>query len=177
MPGTPSGPSALWFGVRRKASCMIAGVMQPEIMGSVCLRMRGTQRCHGNGAPCESVGSGDMTWVSSLRACAITSAESTRRRPEASSLRIERFVGRGWVFFPATAVRRIDCRAIFGFFKNIRRRAFPYLSRRWLRACLSRRLVARRCALKHVFKRMLMYGDGMVSSSSSGGSVRISASR
>ena len=44
------------------------------------------------------------------------SAGSTRRRPEASSLRIQRSVRRGWVFCSSAAVRRMDCKAIFGFF-------------------------------------------------------------
>ncbi len=37
--------------------------------------------------------------------------------------------------------------------------------------------MARRCALKHVLRRLLRFGDGVVSSSSSGGSIRLSASR
>jgi hypothetical protein len=109
--------------------------------------------------------------------CAITSAWSTRRRPESSSLRIERSIGRGWVFSSSAAVRRMDYKGTFVFLKNIWMRAFPYLSRRWLRACLSRRRMVRLCALKHAFTQSLRYGDGVVSSSSSGTSLRISASR
>ena len=156
---------------------MMAGVMQPEIIEAVCLWLGGSRRDHMNGAPCGSVGSGDMVWVSSFCTCAITSAGSTTRRSEASSLRMERSVGRGWVFFASAAVRRIDCRAIFGFFKNIRSRAFPYLIMRWLRACLSSMRVVRPCALKHAFARLVRSGDGLVSASSAGTFVRLSASK
>jgi len=152
-------------------------VMHPEIIGTVFLWLAGTRRCHGNGAPRGSVGSGDMVLVSSFLTCAITSAGSTKRRLEASSLRIERSVGRGWVFSSSAAVRRIHFKATFGFFFNIRRRVFPYLSRRLLRAYLSSRRVVRLCALKHAFTRLLRSGDGVVSSSSSGTYVIISASR
>ena len=37
--------------------------------------------------------------------------------------------------------------------------------------------MVRRCALKHVLRRLLRSGDGVVSSSSSSGFVRLSASR
>jgi hypothetical protein len=63
-------------------------------------------------------------------------------------------VGRGWVFSSSAAVRRMDCKATFVLFMNIRRRAFPYLSRRWLRAYLSRMRVVRLCVLKHAFTRL-----------------------
>ncbi len=89
--------------------------MQPEIIGTVCLWLGGTQRCHGNGAPYGSVGSGDWAWVSSFWTYAITSAGSTTKRPDASFLIIEKFVGRGWVFSSSTAVRRMDCKATFDF--------------------------------------------------------------
>ncbi len=95
---------------------MTAGVMHPEIFGAVCLWLGGTRRCHENGAPCGSVGPGDRAWVSSFWTCAITSAGSTRRRPEESSLRIERSVRRGWVFSFSAAVRRMDCSATLVFF-------------------------------------------------------------
>jgi hypothetical protein len=71
-----------------------------------------------------------MAWVSSFWTCAIISAGSTRRRSEASSLRTERFVGRGWVFSFSAAVCRMGFKATFGIFKEIRRRVFPYLSLR-----------------------------------------------
>ena len=80
------------------------------------------------------------------------------------------------MYSSSSVVRRMDCNATFGYFKNIRRKAFLYLSMRWLRAYLSRRRVVRRCTLKHVFRRVLMSSDGVVSSSSSGGSVWLSAS-
>jgi len=144
---------------------MMAGVMQPKIIGTVCLWLGGARRCHGNGAPCGSVG------------CAITSAGSTKRRSEASSLRIERSVGKGWVFSYSAAVRRMDCKATFGLFNNIRRKAFPYLSRRWFLGCSSSTWVVYMCALKHTFTQLFRSGDGVVSLSSSGTSVRISASR
>ena len=94
---------------------MIAGVMHPEIIGAECLWLGTTRRSHGNGAPGRSVGSGDRAWVSNLWTCAITSVGSTRRRPEDSSLRIERSVGRGWVLASSAAVRRMDCSATRGF--------------------------------------------------------------
>ena len=50
--------------------------------------------------------------------CAIISAGCTKRRPEASSLKIERSVGRGWVFSSSDAVRRMDCEATFGFLRT-----------------------------------------------------------
>ena len=156
---------------------MMAKGMQPVIIGTVCLWLGGTRRCHGNGAPCGGVGSGDMAWVSSFWTCAISFAGSARRRPEALSLRIERYVKRGWVFSSSAAVCRMDCKATFVFCYNIRRRAFPYLSRCWLCACLSIRRVVRMCALKHAFTQLLRNDDGVVSSSSSGTSVRISGSR
>jgi len=126
MPGTPYWPAALWSRVRLRASCMVAGVMQPEIIGNVCLWLGETRRCHGNLAPCGIVGLSDMAWVSSFCTCAITSAGSTKRLPVASSLRMKRIVGRGWELSSSAAVRRMDCKATFGFLINIRRRAFPY---------------------------------------------------
>jgi hypothetical protein len=53
-----------------------------------------------------------MAWVSSFCTCEITSAGS-KRRSVASSLRIERFVGRGWEFSSSAAVRRMNCKANF----------------------------------------------------------------
>ena len=129
-PGTPSGPAALWFGVRRRASCSIAGVMHPEIIGMVYRWLGVMWESHGNGAPDERVGSGERAVVSSFSTCLITSFGSVMRLPEMSSLMIERSVGSGGESSLSAAVRMMDCRATFGFLTNMRRRAFPYFSRR-----------------------------------------------
>ena len=48
--------------------------------------------------------------------CAIAFAGSACRWPVASSMKIERFIGRDWMFSSSAAVRRIDCKATFDFF-------------------------------------------------------------
>ena len=108
MPGSPSGATALWFGVRRRASCRIVVEIYPDIMGVVCSWGEGTRSSHGNGAPDGSVGSGDNALISIFSTCAITSAGLTRSLPVLSFLIIERFVGRGWESGLPSAVRRMD---------------------------------------------------------------------
>ena len=63
MSGTPSGPAALWFGDRRRASCMIAGKIHSDIMGVVYRYDIGTRASHGNGAPGGSLESGDNALI------------------------------------------------------------------------------------------------------------------
>jgi len=74
MPCTPSGPAALWFEVRRRASCRIAREIHPDIMEVVCSWGEGTRASHGNGAPDGSVGSGDSALIFTFCTCAMTSA-------------------------------------------------------------------------------------------------------
>jgi hypothetical protein len=81
-PGTQSGPAALWFGVRRRASCSIDGVMHPEIIGIVYCRLGVMWESHGNGALGGSMGSGERALVSSFCTCLMTSFGSMMRRPE-----------------------------------------------------------------------------------------------
>ena len=52
-PGTSSGPAALWLGERRKAFCMMTGVMQPEIIGIEDAGVGRTCPSHGKGPPGE----------------------------------------------------------------------------------------------------------------------------
>jgi len=94
MSGTPSGPVALWFEARRRASCIIAGEIRPDIMGTVLSCDKGTRASHGNGA--NGVGSDDSAFIYSFSTCAMNSARSMRRRSVLSSLITARFVGRGW---------------------------------------------------------------------------------
>ena len=101
-PGTPSGPAALWLGVWRKASCMMVGVMQPEIIedagvGWTCLS-------HGKGVPGGSVGSGDTAAVSICAILATTSAGAVMSWPVISSRIMERSVGRILVSFSPSVV-------------------------------------------------------------------------
>ncbi len=98
-PGTPSGPADLWLGVRRNASCMMAGVMQPEIIGIEDAGLGWTCLSHGKGAPEGSVGSGDKAAVSICAILATTSAGAVMRWPLILSRIMERFVGRILVFF------------------------------------------------------------------------------
>ena len=67
-PGTPFRPGALWFGVRRRASSSIAGVMHLKIIGTVCRRLGVMWESHGNGAPGGSVGQAREPW---FQACGL----------------------------------------------------------------------------------------------------------
>ncbi len=69
------------------------------------------------------------------------------------SLVIYRFVRRGWESFLFAAVRRIDCRAIFGFLINMRRGAFPYWMRLGFGAFLRRSQIVFLWALKNAFRQ------------------------
>ncbi len=64
MPGTPSGPAALWFGVRRRASWKIAGLIWSISIGSGEAGVGRTWLSQGKGAPGGSVGSGERALVS-----------------------------------------------------------------------------------------------------------------
>ena len=86
MPGSPSGATALWFGVRRRVSCIIVGEMHPDIMGVVRSRGKKTRASHGNKALDGSVGSGDNALISILSTCVMTPAGSTRSLLVFSSL-------------------------------------------------------------------------------------------
>ena len=108
MAGTPSGPAALWFGVRRRASCRIVGEIRPDIMGVLCTWGDVTRVSHGIGAPGGSVGSGDNAWISIFFTCAMTSTGSMICLPVISSRIPERFVERGWESSSPAAVRRMD---------------------------------------------------------------------
>ena len=66
-PGTPSGLAALWLRVRRKASRMMVGVMQPEIIGIEDACVGRTCPSHGKGGPGRSVESG-VRGADSIRA-------------------------------------------------------------------------------------------------------------
>ena len=77
-PGTPSGPAALWFGVRRRASWNIAGVIFPISMGSIEVGLGLTWVSHGKGTPIGNVGSGERAVVSNWVRCSITSLGEVR---------------------------------------------------------------------------------------------------
>jgi hypothetical protein len=83
-PGTLSGPAALWLGVRRKASCMMAGVIHPEIIGVEADGVGWMYPSQGKGAPGRSVGSGDRAIVSIWVILAIAYSGAVMRRPVVS---------------------------------------------------------------------------------------------
>jgi hypothetical protein len=149
-PGTPSGPAALWLGVRLSASCMMAGVIWPAIIGIDEVGVARTYPRQGNGAPGGRVGSGESAMVSSSSIFFFTETGSVMRSPVSSSLIMERSVGSVLVFVFPAVVRRRDLRAVFVFFTNSLRRCFPYLARRTLRACLMSARIAWRRPLKQV---------------------------
>ena len=62
--GTPSSPAALCFGVRRRASCNITGVICPEIIGTEEVGVGRTRPSQGNGDLEGIVGSGERATVS-----------------------------------------------------------------------------------------------------------------
>jgi len=63
---------------------------------------------HGNGAPGGRVGSGDRAVDSNFSSCAITSAGEVSMRPDVSSRRTERSVGREGLYGVPSEVRRMD---------------------------------------------------------------------
>ena len=141
-PGTSSSPTALWLGVRRKASCMMARVIQPEIIGIEDVCVGRTCPSRGKGVPCGSVGSGIRAAVSICAILATTSSGAVMIRPVVSSRITERYVGRAEVSVSPSDVRRVDLSGARGFFTNKRSRGLPYRRRRRLRACRTRILVA-----------------------------------
>ncbi len=119
-PGTPSGPAALWLGVRRKASYMMVGVMQPEIIGIDDTSVGRTCPIHGKGTPGGSVGSGDRAAVSNCAILATTLSGAVMRWPVFSSRIMERYVGRILSCFSPSDVRTMDLSATLGLFTNKR---------------------------------------------------------
>ena len=99
-PGTLSGPAALWLGVRRNGSCMMVGVMQPEIIGIEDAGVGWMCHNHGTGAPGGSVGSGDKAAVSMCAILATTSAGAVMRWPVISSRMMEIYWKDIGVLFP-----------------------------------------------------------------------------
>ncbi len=133
-PGTPFGPAALWDGVRRKASCMMAGVMHPTIIGAESVGTRWMRLIQVKGAPGGSEGSGDKATVSKCESLVITSSRAVMRRPAVSSRSIERSLGKEELSDAAVAARIMDFSATLIFVRSIRSRALPYRNRRMLRA-------------------------------------------
>jgi hypothetical protein len=120
----------------------MAGVIWPINVGTEEVGDGRTWPSQGNGAPGGSVGSGDRAVDSNFSSCAITSAGVVSMRPNFSSQRTERSVGRVGLSGAPSEVRRIDLRAALGFFTNMRRIALPYFRRRSLRAWRIRRRAA-----------------------------------
>ena len=115
-PGTPSGPAALWFGVRRRASCIIAKVICLEILGTEEVNFGRTRPSQGNGAPGGSVGSERRATISICASFVTTSDGVVTSRPFVSSLVIERSVEIVVEAFAPVAARRMSLSATFGFF-------------------------------------------------------------
>ena len=82
--GTPFGPAALWFGVRRRAYWKMAGVIWPIGIGTEGVGVGRTWSSQGNGAPGGSVGSEYIAVVSSFSSCT-TSIGVVSSRPDVSS--------------------------------------------------------------------------------------------
>jgi len=163
-PGTPYGPAALWFGVRRRASWKMVGVIWSINIVTEEVGVGWTWPSHGNGAPGGSVGSGDRAFVSNFSSCVITSVGVVSRRPDVSSRRTERSVGRVGLSGAPSEMRRMDLRAKLGFFTNTRRSALPYFRRRRLRAWRMRRRVAFLSPLKQSSVACMIVGSvGVVS--------------
>ncbi len=87
-PGTPSGPAALWFGVRRRASWKMAGVICPISIGTEGVGVGWTWPSQGNGAPGGNVGSGERGAVSIIVSCVNTYDGVVRRLTDFSSLKM-----------------------------------------------------------------------------------------
>ncbi len=111
----PSGPAALLHGVRRKASCMIAGVIHPAIIGAEVVGDGQMCLIQGKGAPGRSEGSGERATVSIYASLEINSSGEVMRRSMISSRSSERSVGREEVSVAPFAVRRIDFSDTLGF--------------------------------------------------------------
>ena len=137
-PGTSSGPAALWLKVRRRASCIIAKVICPEIIGTEKTGVDWTRPSQGNIAPEGKVGFGERATVFICVILVTTSDRVVMSRPAVSSLRIERSMGSLVEALAPVTEWRIHLSATFGFFINMRRRALPYLMRQRLWACRMR---------------------------------------
>ncbi len=120
-PGTPYGLTTLWFGVPRRASWKMVGVIWPINIGTDEVGVGQTWPFHGNGAPGGSVGSGDRAVVYNFSSCAITFVGVVSRRPDVSSRMRERSVRRVRLYGVPAEVRRMDLRATLGFFANMRK--------------------------------------------------------
>ncbi len=141
-PSTPSGPEALWFGVRLRASWKMAGVIWPISIGTEGVGDGRTWSSQGNGALGGSVGSGDRAVIFSFSSYAIISVGVVSSRLDVLSRRTKRSVERVGLSGVPSEVRRMNLRAELGFFTNMRRSALPYFRRRRLRAWRIRRRVA-----------------------------------
>ena len=73
-PGTLFGPATLWFGVRRRASWKMVGVIWTIIIGTEEVGVGRTWPSHGESAPGGIVGSGESDVVSLFSSCVITSS-------------------------------------------------------------------------------------------------------
>jgi len=137
-PVTPSGPVALWLGVRRRASYMMVGGIHPEIIGVEAAGVGGMCPSQGKRAPGGSVGSGDRATFSICVILAITSSGAVMRRSVVSSRITERSIGREeGVSVTPSVVRRINLSATLGFLIKKRSMTLPYRMRRRLRASRS----------------------------------------
>ena len=92
--GTPSGLTALWFGVRLRTSCIIGVVISPEIIGAEKVKVGRTRPSQGNGAPGGIAGSGERAAISICASLVTTSARLVVRRADILFLRMERSVER-----------------------------------------------------------------------------------
>jgi hypothetical protein len=150
-PGTPSGPAALWLGVQRKVSCMMAGVIQPEIVGIEDVGVGRAYVSHGKGAPIGGGGSGDRPTFSICVTIATTSSWAVMRMPVVSSRTTERYVGREGMFVTPSVVRIIDLSTTLGFVTNKRSIALPYRMQRRVWACRTSILATLRISLKQYY--------------------------
>ncbi len=107
---------------------MMAGVMQPEIMGTVEVRDGSTWPSQGNVAPRGSMRFRDRTAVS-ICIYFITSVGVVMMRHVSSSLEMERSVGKKGGPVSHAVSRIINFSAALGSFTHIRSKTLPYT--RW----------------------------------------------
>ena len=148
-PGMPSGPGALWLGVRRTADLKTAGVRKSMIAVGEGGGREGRDCGQGKGPSVEMSGSWARAfcWKSSMML--ITRGGSEVAWPVEWSWTTESLVGIGALelWFCEVGRERIAFRAAFGFLRKSFRREEPYAARRAELACLMVRRVAMRWAL------------------------------
>ena len=121
-PGTPYGSASEWFGVLRRASWKIAGVIWPISIGTEEVGAGRTWPGQGNGAPGGNVGSGERVVVSICVSCVNASDGVVRRRLDFSSRKMERSVGSVGLSVDPSEVRRMNLRATLDcFYKHAKK--------------------------------------------------------